>query len=249
MLIRGGAELAGAGVPPSGCGRVALHAAQAKAGKKGRVEGGARAQRRLPVSGLGRALVEQAGRSDVAGPQDGVAAGQQRADLGGRKPLIGRRFDLGRRVPGDAEGACGAIAGSTGAARPAPGATAAAAIDASAFFGNCGARAAAPAMVAGGKAAVTGSRETSLVLSRGRGAAVDSAAGCSSEKTPIPRNAATVAPAISPIETSWRKMPVDGIPARRRRSVKSIGGAPAGDRPVVNAAAVSPRSALLARVR
>jgi len=69
-------------VPGLRCGRVADRA-DAGSAEKGRIEGCPHPYRRLPVAGVGGALVKEPCRSDVTGVKEGVAAGQELRDLHG----------------------------------------------------------------------------------------------------------------------------------------------------------------------
>ena len=81
--ISGGvvAEVAGAAIPGRGLSRVADGPANTGPAEKAGVESRTQPQCRRPVTRIGGAFIEQAGRCDVAGAEKPVAAGYKRRNF------------------------------------------------------------------------------------------------------------------------------------------------------------------------
>ena len=94
----GRAEVKRVAVPGKCFGRVAARM-QADTAEKRRIEGRAHPHRRLPVAGIGSALVKKPCRSDITRMKEDVAAGQELRDLPGGEARChrGRRHSSRRR--------------------------------------------------------------------------------------------------------------------------------------------------------
>ena len=77
-------------VPEKGFGRIAARM-QSDTVEKSRIEACTHSHRRLPVAGIGSALVKKPCRCEITGMEEGITPGQEFGDLSDRKDLGGRR--------------------------------------------------------------------------------------------------------------------------------------------------------------
>src|SRR6516162_5194930 len=91
VFLGGGvAEVNSAAIPGRGLNWVVRNTANPCPAQESGVKGRAQPQRRAPVSSIGRSFVEEAGRYDVSGAQEIIAAGHERGHFCGGQALVGR---------------------------------------------------------------------------------------------------------------------------------------------------------------